>query len=91
VTEIIKKIVALYKIRYNLDVKFSVKEVSGYDDLRGLNSAPIIALVHPDIATNTSVSVDTVRNVVYVYGGDSLKDFDRATEKMLMVAMGIEL
>lgn len=91
VTEIIKKLTALYKGKYNVDLNFAVAEVDDYENLSGLNTAPIIALVHPDIAEGTSVSVDDDKNVITISGGDSLRDFDLATEKFLMVALGIKV
>jgi hypothetical protein len=91
VTEIIKKMTALYHGKLGTPVSFQVKEVSSYEGLKGSNTAPIVALVHPDLADGTYVSVDPDNDVVIISGGDSLKDFDLATEKFLMVVMGIKV
>lgn len=91
VSEIIKKMTALYKGKYNVDVNFAIAETENYDELRGSNTAPIIALVHPQIANGTFVEVDGDRNVVTISGGDSLRDFDLATIKFLMTTLGIEI
>lgn len=91
VSEIIKKLTNLYQVKYGLTINFAVKEVQSYDGLSGGNTAPIVALVHPDIAEGTYVSVDGKSNVITISGGDSLKDFDEATVKFLMVAMEIDV
>lgn len=90
-TEIIKKLTALYKGKYNVDINFAIAQVDNYDELDGSNTAPIIALVHPEIADGTFVSVDDDRDVITISGGDSLRDFDRATAKFMMVALGIKV
>jgi hypothetical protein len=91
VSEIVKKLTALYKGKYDVNVNFAISEVDDYENLRGSNTAPIIALVHPDIAEETFVSVDDNTNVITISGGDSLKDFDLATVKFLMVALDIKI
>ncbi|MBI4894408.1 MAG: hypothetical protein HY833_01585 [Candidatus Aenigmarchaeota archaeon] len=91
VSEIIKKLTALYQVKYGLTINFAVREVQSYDGLKGSNTAPIVALVHPDIADGTYVDVDSDADVITISGGDSLKDFDEATVKFLMVAMGVEV
>jgi hypothetical protein len=91
VSEIIKKLTTLYHLKYGVSVNFAVREVQSYDGLTGTNTAPIVALVHPDIAEGTYVSVDGDADVITISGGDSLEDFDEATVKFLMVAMGIEV
>jgi hypothetical protein len=90
-SEIIKKLTTLYQVKYGISINFAVKEVQSYEGLRGGNLAPIIALVHPDIADGTYVDVDKDANVITISGGDSLRDFDDATVKFLMVAMGIDV
>lgn len=91
VTEIIKKMTALYHGKLATPISFQVKEVESYDGLKGSNTAPIVALVHPDLADRVGVDVDAEDDVVTIHGGDSLRDFDLATEKFLMVVMGIEV
>jgi hypothetical protein len=91
VTEIIKKMTALYHGKLRTPINFQVKEVQSYDGLKGSNTAPIVALVHPDLTDRTGVEVDSDNDVVTIYGGNSLKDFDLATEKFLMVIMGIKV
>lgn len=89
-TEIIKKLTILYRGEYGVPITFSVVETHNYTELEGSNSMPVIALVHPDIADGTFVSVDEIRDVITVSGGDSLEDFDLATVKLMSVALGIE-
>lgn len=91
VSEIIKKLTAFYRGQHGIDVKFAIAETENYEDLRGTNTAPIVALVHPDIADGTFVEVDSDRNVVTISGGDSLRDFDLATIKFLTTVLGIEI
>jgi hypothetical protein len=91
VTEIIKKMTALYHGKLRTPINFQIKEVQSYDGLKGSNTAPIVALVHPDLTDRTGVEVDSDNDVVTIYGGNSLKDFDLATEKFLMVIMGIKV
>lgn len=89
VTEIIKKLTLLYKGKHNVDIRFNVTEVKEYGRLNGTNTVPVIELVHPELADGTFVSADRRRNVITISGGDSLKDFDLATVKFMMVALGI--
>ena len=91
VSEIISKLTALYKGKYGVDLNFGIAQVDSYGEVNGTNAAPIILLVHPEIAEGTYVEADNDRNVITISGGDSLKDFDRATVKFLMVALGIEV
>lgn len=88
-TEIIKKMTLLYKGKYGVDLKFEVREVESYDGLRGSNRAPVIALIHPHIANGTYVEADKVGDVIKIHGGDTLKDFDLATVKFMMVALNV--
>ena len=89
-TEIIKKLTLLYRSVYEVPVTFNVLEVENYDELEGSNSRPIIALIHPDIAEGTFVSIDEERDVITVSGGDSLEDFDLATVRLMSIALGID-
>lgn len=90
-TEIIVKLTALYKVRHGADVGFNAVQVSDYESLRGGDGILIIALVHPEIAEETSVRADRERNVITISGGDRLRDFDYATAKFLMASLGISV
>ena len=88
-SEIAKKLTLLYKGKYDVDLKFNFTEVDSYEGLKGTNSYPVIALVHPEFADGTYISVNDDTNVITISGGDSLKDFDNAVTKFLMVALDI--
>jgi len=62
--------------------------VKSYENLQGTYDNPLIALVPPSMADETSVSVDG--HVIYVKG-KTLKDFDLATIKLLMIVLGIKV
>jgi len=62
--------------------------VKSYENLRGSPANPLIALVPPSVADETSVSVKD--HVVYVKG-KTQKDFDLATIKLLMTALDINV
>lgn len=89
-SEIVKKLTLLYKGKHNVDLKFNFTEVDTYDGLKGTNTFPVIALVHPEFADGTYISVDDDRNVITISGGASLRDFDNAVTKFLLVALGID-
>lgn len=83
-------------MRYNKTMSFipmgfieiSAGPVKSYEGLSGTPANPLIALVPPSMADETSVSVKD--NVIYVKG-KTLKDFDLATMKLLMIVLDIKV
>ncbi len=90
-TEIVIKLNIFYKTKYGAEPSFNGIEVDSYENLNGTRDAPIVALIHPEIADGTFVKLDEGRNVVTISGGNSLRDFDLATAKFMMVALGINV
>ncbi|OGI15028.1 hypothetical protein A3K63_04105 [Candidatus Micrarchaeota archaeon RBG_16_49_10] len=76
-----------YLVR-DLNPSFNAVNVTSYEYLPGKIQNPIIALVHPAYANETSVSVDG--HVVTIKGRTS-EELILATEKFLMAALGIEV
>jgi len=83
-------------IRYNKSMTFipmgvieiSSGTVNSYENLVGTHDNPKIALVPPSAADETSVSLKN--NVIYVKG-KTLKNFDLATIKLLMIVLDIKV
>ena len=67
---------------------FNAIEVSSYENLPGKIQNPIIALVHPVYANETSVRNE---GHVTVISGKTPHEFDLAVAKFLMVILDIEL
>jgi len=67
---------------------FNVETVEQYAHLPGKIQNPIIALVHPVYANETSVRNEG--HVTYI-SGETYEDFDLATVKFLMTIMGIDI
>jgi len=65
---------------------FDAMEVGSYENLPGKIQNPIIAIVHPKFANETSVRNDG--HVTFISGTD-LHQLDLATVKFLMVELGI--
>ncbi len=85
--EIINKLTFAYS-RLNRKVNFNAMEVKSYDNLKGSVFNPVIALVHPKYANDTYVMY---RDYVIYISGKSYRDFDLATIKFLMIALGIKI
>jgi hypothetical protein len=66
---------------------FDAQEVGSYENLPGKIQNPIIALVHPMYANETSVRNEG--HVTYI-SGRNLKELDLATDRFLMIALGID-
>ena len=66
---------------------FDAQEVGSYENLPGKIQNPIIALVHPMYANETSVRNEG--HVTYI-SGRTLKELDLATDRFLMIALGID-
>ncbi|MBS3055312.1 MAG: hypothetical protein J4452_02350 [Candidatus Aenigmarchaeota archaeon] len=88
--EIVGKLKLAYSnVRPPVNLNFTAKEVSSYDNLPGKIQNPIIALIHPAYANETSVRFDAREHVVYIQG-KTHKDFDLATIRFLMAALNIQ-
>jgi hypothetical protein len=74
---------------------FNVINVTSYENLNASDKEPAIALIHPIYSNESSVRLDG--NIVYVQGKNAtsltgqLRNFDLATAKFLMVALGIKI
>ncbi|MFH1623193.1 MAG: hypothetical protein ABIA12_01595, partial [Candidatus Aenigmatarchaeota archaeon] len=66
---------------------FDAREVSSYENLPGKIQNPIIAIVHPMYANETSVRNEG--HVTFI-SGRNLKELDLATTKFLMIVLGID-
>jgi len=86
--EIIQKLTLLFK-RIQISPGFNANTTDSYENIFGKIQNPIIVLVHPKFANETSVTV-TPNHVIYIKGKTN-RDFDLATTKFLMVAMSINL
>jgi hypothetical protein len=89
--EIVLKLKVLYALRYGIEPAFNGVEIDDYTEIRGEEGRPVIALVHPEIADETSVRLDAERHIVTISGKDTIKDFDLATVKFLISVLGIEI
>jgi hypothetical protein len=69
---------------------FTAVEVTSYENLPGKIQIPIIALIHPEYANETSVRFDANAHVVYIQG-KTHKDFDLATIRFLIAALDIQV
>jgi len=86
--EIIMKLNLLFK-RIGISPGIKANTTDSYENIFGKIQNPIVVLVHPKYANETSVTV-TPNHVIYIKGKTN-RDFDLATTKFLMVAMGIDL
>jgi len=66
---------------------FNVQNVSSYENLPGKIQNPIIAIVPPMYANETSVRNE---GHVTLISGRNLKELDLATDRFLMIALGID-
>ena len=71
-----------------LSIGFNGEEINSYENLSSTPNNIIIALI-PPILSNETV-VNAVDNVIYIKG-KTFEEFDLATIKFLMVALGINL
>jgi len=67
---------------------FNAINVSSYEHLPGKIQNPIIALVHPVYSDETAIRIE---NHVIFIKAKNYEEFDLATVKFLIVALGIEL
>jgi hypothetical protein len=94
-SEIVYKLAIAFQKRFGYMPKVNVINVTSYDNLPGKIQNPIIALIHPVYSNETSVRLDG--HVFFIAGKNStstkeqLKNFDLATVKFLMTALGLKL
>jgi hypothetical protein len=75
-------------VQGNLDLPgFNAIPVDNYANLPGKIQDPIIALIHPRFANETSVRMDG--HVVYI-SGKTKEDLDKATVRFLMIVLDID-
>lgn len=92
--EVVNKLATVF-LKAGYMPKFNVVNVTSYDNLSGKIQNPMIALVHPVYSNETSVRL--VNHTIYISGKNAtsekeqLRNFDLATVKFIMVALGIEL
>lgn len=85
--EIVYKLSLFYKIK-GMEVNFDSMQVDSYENLPGKFQNPIIALVHPKFSNETAIRIED--HVIYIQG-KTAEEFDLATVKFLVSAMGIEV
>lgn len=87
VIELVMKLKQIYD-KNEIPVEFNAVPVESYENLPGKIQNPIIALVHPVYANETSVHNE--RHVTTI-SGETYHDFDLAVAKFLMVVLDIEI
>lgn len=73
---------------YGFFPKFEGLNVTSYTGLEGSRSNPLIILVHPAYSNETSVRVEGYKIII---SGTTEEEFDLATVRFLMAAMGIKV
>lgn len=93
--EITNKMLLAYSKMFGSDIKsgykiptFDVQFVDQYAYLPGKIQNPIIAIVHPDFANETSIRNEG--HVTYI-SGQTYEELDLAVVKFLMIALDIEV
>ena len=95
VFEIVNKLAVAYRLRFGYLPNFNVVNVTSYENLTATPNNPKIALVHPIYSNETSVRLED--NIIYIQGKNAkswqeqLRNFDLATVKFLIVALGIKV
>lgn len=87
IIELVMKLKQIYD-KNEIPVEFNAVPVESYENLPGKIQNPIIALVHPIYANETSVHNE--RHVTTI-SGETYHEFDLAVAKFLMVVLDIEL
>jgi hypothetical protein len=89
--EIVGKLKLAYEaLNPPVEPNFKAIEVGSYDNLPGKLQNPIIALISPANANETSVRFDPVAHVVYIQG-TTYKNLDLATIRFLLAALDIQV
>lgn len=85
--EIASKLSLAYRL-YGYEVTINATQLRSYENLRGNSSHVLIALIPPYFAEQTRV---LEKDFVVRVEATSLQEFDLATVKFLMLALGIEV
>lgn len=72
----------------NYDINITGKEIESYDELAATSENPVIALIPPVFSNETLVKVKD--NIIYIKA-KTYEEFDLATVKFLMGALGISV
>ena len=89
IIELVTKLKKIYESAYqNADPPtFNAVEVGSYYKLPGKIQNPIIAIVHPKFATETSINLE---NHVITLNAKTHEDMDLVTTKLLMIALQLK-
>lgn len=85
--EITFKLTTFYTIK-RMNVEIKGREISEVYEISGDSSNPVIVIIPPELANETSVRVEDYN--VYI-SGKSLKELDLATIKFIMIVLHLEL
>lgn len=85
--EITFKLTTFYTIK-RMNVEIKGREISEVYEISGDSSNPVIVIIPPELANETSVRVEDYN--VYI-SGKSLKELDLATIKFIMTVLHLEL
>lgn len=85
--EITFKLTTFYTIK-RMNVEIKGREISEAHEISGDSSNPVIVIIPPELANETSVRVEDYN--VYI-SGKSLKELDLATIKFIMTVLHLEL
>ncbi len=84
--ELTYKLSAMYMLN-GMKKNFNALQMSNYENITGSENVLKIVLVHPQLTNKTSV--EGRDNVILIHAKD-YRDFDLATIKTILVAMGID-
>lgn len=88
ILELVTKLKTIYNLRYDgQSPTFNAVEVDSYYKLPGKIKNPIIALVHPKFATETSIKLE---NHVILLNAKTQDDMDLVATKLLMIALQLK-
>lgn len=85
--ELTYKLSMMYRM-LGVQAYFDSKEIDSYQNVNGSANNLVIVLVHPNFTNETNVRL--VNHAVFI-SGKNLQEFDLATVKFLMVALGIKI
>jgi len=92
--EIVNKLYYGYR-RINHIPNFQTRNVTSYEGVFGGIKNPVIILVHPKYGNETSVKLDFHTAIISAKNDDNpnvaLKNFDLATERFIIAALGINI
>lgn len=90
IQEIVTKMKIIYDLVYSGEktITFDSLTVDSYDNLPGKIKNPIIAIVHPKFANETSIILED--NHAIILNAKSYQDMDLVATKLLMIALKLE-